>query len=148
MGRSSTSRSQTIDAPHLSASEVRRLPKPRTGFVQFTQAVARVVKARPDVATAKGYDPDAVLAMLDRLVTLSDDTDAKKSAYVSASEAQLVLTSSIWQLTLLAYQLLKVLARTDGRLQTAIEPLESFMKLKTARKKRTTGTTPSTPVAA
>ena len=90
--------------------------------------------------------------MLDRLVTMSDDTDAKKSAYVSASEAQMVLTASIWQLTLLAYQLLKVLARTDGRLQTAIEPLEAFMKLKTARKKRTPGTTPpttpSTPVAA
>jgi hypothetical protein len=149
MSRSNTSRSQTIDAPHLSASAVRRLPKPRTGFVQFSQEVAAVIKARPDAVNVKGYDPDAILALLVRVVAMASDTSDKKSAYVTAAEAQMVLSSTIWQLTLLGYQHLKTAARTDGRLQTAIEPLEAFMKQRNGRKKRkTTPSTPSTPVAA
>jgi hypothetical protein len=55
-----------------------------------------------------------------------------------------MLGSSIWGQSLVAYQHLKVAARTDGGIQTAIEPLEAFMKKKGSRKKAKT----STPVAA
>jgi transcriptional regulator with AAA-type ATPase domain len=144
------SRSQTIEAPHLSATDIRRLPKPRAGFVQFAQEAIALLKARADVVVVNGIDPDAMLTALQAYAAAMQDVSKKKSAYVTAADALLVLGSTIWGQTLVAYQHLKVAARTDGGLQTAIEPLEAFMKKRGSRKKAKTSTpsAPSTPVAA
>jgi hypothetical protein len=118
--------------------------------VQFAQEVIALLKARADAVVVNGIDPDAMLTALEAYAATMQDASKKKSAYVTAADALLVLGSSIWGQTLVAYQHLKVAARTDGGLQPAIEPLEAFMKRKASRKKATTSTpsAPATPVAA
>jgi len=66
---------------------------------------------------------------------LCADVAAKKAAYGAACDAQLLLGSSIWTDTLVGYQHIKVAARMDGGLQTALGPLERFMKPRLARRK-------------
>jgi hypothetical protein len=118
--------------------------------VQFAQEVIALLKARADVVVVNGIDPDAMLTALQAYAAAMQDVSKKKSAYVTSADALTVLGSDIWGDTLVAYQHLKAAARTDGGIQTAIEPLESFMKKKSSRKKAKSSTppTPATPVAA
>ncbi len=129
---------------HLSAAQIRRMAKPRSGFEGPAQQLLAVLLEQPDLIVPKGFDIAATLAKIAQYQTMTPMVRNKKLDYESAADTRLQLGSEIWLLVLAGYQHAKAAARTSPVIAAAIAPFESFMKKSHGKRKAKT----SAPAAA
>ena len=152
MGKSSRNvrSSQTSPQVHLSAAQIRRLAKPRSGFEGPAQQLLAVLMEQPDDIVPKGFDVATTVANIAEYQAMTPTVRNKKLDYESAADIQLQLGSDIWQVILVGYQHAKAAARTNPAIAAAIAPFEAFMRKGHGKRKAKTSisSTPSAPVAA
>jgi hypothetical protein len=136
---------QSTQQLHLSASQIRHLAKPRTGFEGPAQQLLAAVLEQSDQVVPKGFDIAPTLAKITQYQAMTPTVRNKKLDYESAADTQLQLGSEIWQVVLVGYQHAKAAARTNPAIAAAIAPFEAFMKKSRGRRKAKTS---SAPVAA
>jgi hypothetical protein len=124
---------------HLSAADMRRLPKPRNGFEPFAESLIALVKKQPDTLRIKGFDADAVLAELREYQALEAVVTSAKQQLAMAQETRLLHGSNVWRAILRIYRHAQLVALVDPGIAFAIAAFEAFMKV---RKHGKTTTTP------
>jgi hypothetical protein len=137
VGQNSRNRriSQTKNGVRLSGTQIRRLPKPRSGFELPAQQLIALVAERPDVLVVKGFDFSSTPAKLAQYAAMTKVVRDKKLDFQMAADAQLLLGSDLWLTLLVAYQHAKAAARTDPEVAAAIAPFAAFMKKRRGKRK-------------
>jgi hypothetical protein len=127
---------RTVITPRirLTATQIRRMVKPRGGFKLPVQGLIELFDQRRDVLLVKGFDAAKSLARLKQYEDLVPVVRDKKLDFEMTADAQLQLSSEIWREGLTLYQHAKVVARTDPRVKAFLAPFVAFMKK--GRKKR------------
>jgi hypothetical protein len=127
-GSKRNERKATVALVHLSSAEMRRLPKPRTGFEPFAQRLAALVDDNASVLQIAGVDTSAMLAEL-------AEYEAAHSAALSASnqlklaqQTEFLHASNVWTQMLRIYRYAKALGVDDQDILNALADFEAFMK--------------------
>jgi hypothetical protein len=126
--------SSSSKTQHLTAAELRRLPKPRGGFQLFAPTFVTLLRGKMPIA---GIDPDEVLELVSSLQGVDAAIADAKNALALALETKQVNGSSLWRIELAAYAHAKVWAKTDPEIARAIEPFETFLKKGRHKKQKT-----------
>ena len=133
----------------LTAQQVRRLAKPREGFVAYAQPMIALYQARAKEWSIKGKTPDSMLELLSAyqwLLQMEEDS-ARQHQLIQETRAQ--RGSDLWTGTLDIYALAKAASRNDPELAHAIAAFEQFMKRAHRSKKPVVApVTPTTPTPA
>lgn len=135
-----------IELTPLTTDEVRRLPKPHTGFEQFAGSLAALVEDYPTELGTGGINLAAMRASLARYQALAAPRAAAAQQLALVDDTRLAQGSAAWAQMLLIYSRAQVAARTNINVRRAIEAFERFMKHPAHKKATvTTPATPSTP---
>jgi hypothetical protein len=147
---SKSNRTQRASIPltPLSVDEVRKLPKPHTGFEAFIAPFIALVRANPDDLGASGVDLDAMSKDFADYSALTAPRAAAAQKLAEAAQqlaaiddTRLLLGSRIWTGELIIYARGRAAARTNVLVKRGIEAFARFMR--NARSKKTTA--PSAP---
>jgi len=135
---------------HVSAAEVKRLPRPRGGFETYAETLIALVQKKSGTWRIPGFDAEATLAELAAYRELEPVVSAAQQQLAMAQETRLLHGSNAWRVTLRLYQYAQAAAPDDPDIQFAIAAFEAFMKNGRRKKKVLTtppATPPTTPVA-
>jgi hypothetical protein len=121
-------RSLTQQLVHLSAAQLKRLPRPRGGFALFTEPLLAVLADFEGEVVVPDVDVAMVREELREYLALDAVVRDAKLKYEMARGTQLLHGSNVWQAMLLIYQHALAAARTNPLVQAAIAPFAAFMK--------------------
>ncbi len=124
----------TVALVHLSTAEMRRMPKPRTGFEPFAQRLADLVDGNATVSQAAGVDVSAMLEELAEYEAAHSAALSLRNQLKLAEQTEFLHASNVWSLELRIYRVAKALGVDDQDILNALADFEEFMR----RKKRTT----------
>jgi hypothetical protein len=137
---------QAMQQAHLSAAQIRRLAKPRSGFEGPAQQLLTCFLEQPNSVVPKGFDVAAALAKITQYQAMTSTVRNKKLDFEAAADTQLQLGSDIWQIVRIGYLHAKAAARTNPTIAAAIQPFEAFMRK--SHGKRKTRTAPASSATA
>jgi hypothetical protein len=143
---SKSNRTQRASIPltPLSIEEVRKLPKPHTGFEAFVAPFAALVRANLDDLGASGVDVDAMeqdYADYSALTAARAEVAQRLSAI---DDTRLFLAAKVWAQELIIYARGRAASRTNILVKRGIEAFARFLK-NGPQKKTATPSAPTPP---
>jgi len=133
----------SIQLTPLTTAEVRRLPKPHTGFEAYVEPLAQIVQ-RYSSELGVGIDVAAMRDDLAKFQALAEQLSDASELLALIENTRLQLSSGVWAQELLILSRARSAGRTNPSLLHAIRAFEDFMK-NGPQKKATTSSTPSAP---
>jgi hypothetical protein len=134
----------SIQLTPLTTAEVRRLPKPHTGFEAFVEPLAQIVQRYSDELGA-GIDAAAMRDDLAKYQALAEQLADANEQLALIENTRLQLSSGVWAQELLILSRVRSAGRTNASLRHAIRAFEDFLKLGPKKKATEPTTPPSTP---
>jgi hypothetical protein len=133
----------SIQLTPLTASEVRRLPKPHAGFEAYVEPLAQIVQ-RYASELGVGIDVAAMRDCLTKYQALAQALADAAEQLALIENTRLQLSSTVWDQEMLILSRIRSAGRTNPSLLHAIRAFEEFMK-HGPHKKSTTPSAPTTP---
>ena len=136
----------SIELTPLTTAEVRRLPKPHTGFEAYVEPLAQIVQ-RYSSELGVGIDVAAMRDDLAKFQALAEQLSDASELLALIENTRLQLSSGVWEQELLILSRVRSAGRTNASLLRAISAFEEFMKHGPHKKttKPSAPTTPTTP---
>ena len=138
-------RKATVALVHLSTAEMRRMPKPRTGFEPFAQRLADLVDGNATVSQAAGVDESSMMGELAEYEAAHSAALSLRNQLKLAEQTEFLHASNVWMFELRIYRVAKTLGVDDQDIQNALADFEAFMR--THKKKAAKPKAPTTPSA-
>jgi hypothetical protein len=111
----------------LSPEEVKRLPKPKGGFLRFAAPLLALYETNGS-ALGSGLDAEAARASLSAVEALDAGLDAERKHLEMVQETRLLHASTVWMAMLDVYARARAAARHDPELARAVADFERFMR--------------------
>jgi hypothetical protein len=127
----------------LSIEEVRKRPKPHTGFEAFVAPFAALVRANLDDLGASGVDVDAMEKDYADFLALEAPRAAAAQQLAAIDDTRLFLAAKVWAQQLIIYARGRAASRTNILVKRGIEAFARF--LKNGPQKKTTASAPTPP---
>ncbi|WP_437675552.1 hypothetical protein [Sorangium sp. So ce131] len=126
----------TLLAPYLvvlNDAERAAMPRAREGFEQATRSLCRAMAEHPAVATAAGFQSEAVLEDLNNLDVIRPFFERVEELWQRLADSRLAWAAEAWSPSLVAYGVAKAASEVNPALRTVTGPLAKIFATRRSR---------------
>jgi hypothetical protein len=117
----------------LNDAERASMPRAREGFEQATKSLCRAMVEHPAVATAAGFDSEAVIEDLNNLDVIRPVFERVEELRLRLADSRLAWSAEAWSPSLVAYGVAKAASEANPALRTVTAPLTRIFATRRAR---------------